>query len=71
VGFSFDDEPTVNSKDELNVATSGWLVQTCFSRSAAFLDRAQRPRTYKTGPRHSFSNHPINCQAARGSAHVC
>jgi hypothetical protein len=23
VGFSFDDEPTVNSKDELTVATSG------------------------------------------------
>jgi hypothetical protein len=23
VGFSFDDEPTVNSQDELTVATSG------------------------------------------------
>ena len=38
---------------------------------AAFLDRAQGPWTYKTGPRYSLSNHPSNCQAARGSAHVC
>jgi hypothetical protein len=30
------------------------VAQTCFSRSAAFLtDRAQVPRTYKTGPRYT------------------
>jgi hypothetical protein len=32
------------------------VAQTCFSRSAAFLiDRAQEPRTYKTGPRYSLN----------------
>jgi hypothetical protein len=32
------------------------VAQTCFSRSAAFLaDRAQEPRTYKTGPRYSLA----------------
>jgi hypothetical protein len=41
-----------------NVAQEGQHVaQTCFSRSAAFLtDRAQRPRTYKTGPRYSLQS---------------
>ena len=43
MGFSFDDEPTVHSQDELAVAApSGRLAQSRFSSSAAFLTPTPR-----------------------------
>ena len=51
-----DEQKTREGKSWRDV---GWLAQTCFSRSAAFLtDPAQGPRTFRTGPRYSLSNHP-------------